>query len=634
MNTQEIKTRLKISQVLKYYGTKSANNNDNGSWWCPIHEIGGKANGHRTPSLVAKDNVGTATCLSQGCFKSDDIFGVIAIMEGLDIKSQFPDVIKKASEIAGISLTKSFIKNKSDKKLNRIPQLKTLQKTHHEYLKNRGIKNIDEIVEYYKLNSWKSYITTELQEDISKRSIKFIPIDKKLKPFCRGEIRTGQLYKSHIQYNSGKFINIFIVAGEKDTWRVHDSIISELKTNNNKNFLLSFIIISSTTGEGNIPKDFFDTFKNQKINNIYICYDNDETGINGSYKVYKLAKSVLPQTKVSILQFEDKHPKGYDLTDFLNQNNTFSDIFTKLKIFEPVIKDNSQIEKLPEGRYFKNNDIFFLAGDISGEAPTIEWIVDNFLPYETVGMIAATGGTGKSWLLMQLAFCVSCGINFMNMKTNGPNRTLLLLGEESKSDVHRRLNAIKSHYRKEIETKKEYLNKNLQFLCVNGKKAILNKKSILYNELLEYIKKNKPKLLIFDPVIRFFDGDENNSRDATRFIELLEDIKNQGMTVLFAHHTSKYGAGNIDQHSSRGSSAFVDGARWQFFLKRLPKNKQYVFEDENEIIVREDRWKYVLAEITKCNGFMPLNYEYSFERLQNGVFQLVSNLIPINKGVI
>jgi len=633
MNTQEIKNNLKISQVLKYYGAKSANNN--GSWWCPIHEIGEKGTGHRTPSLVAKDDVGTATCLSQGCFKNDDIFGVIAIIEGLDIKSQFSDVVKKASEIAGIPFIQPFIKNKNDKKLNIIPQLKPLQKAHKQYLKSRGIKNTDEIIKYYKLNSWKSYITTELQEDINKRSIKLIPIDKKLKPFCRGEIRTGQLYKSHIQYSFEKSVNIFIVAGEKDTWRVHDSIISELKTNkDNKDFLLSFIIISSTTGEGNIPKNFFDTFKNQDINNIYICYDNDETGINGSYKVYKLAKSVLPQTKISILQFDDKHPKGYDLTDFLNQNNTFSDIFTKLKIFEPVIKDNSDTKELPEGRYFKNNDVFFLAGDIAGEAPNIEWIVDNFLPYETVGMIAATGGTGKSWLLMQLAFCVSSGINFMNMKTNGPNKTLLLLGEESKSDVHRRLNAIKFHYNKKIETKKECLNQNLQFLCVNGKKAILNKTSILYNELLEYIKYNKPKLLIFDPVIRFFDGDENNSRDATRFIELLENIKNQGMTVLFAHHTSKYGAGNIDQHSSRGSSAFVDGARWQFFLKRLPKNKQYVFEDENEIIVREDRWKYVLAEITKCNGFMPLNHEYSFERSKNGVLQLVSNLIPINKGVL
>ena len=49
-----------------------------------MHESGGREGGHKTPSLVAKNERGTATCMSQHCFDADDIFNVIAKMERLD----------------------------------------------------------------------------------------------------------------------------------------------------------------------------------------------------------------------------------------------------------------------------------------------------------------------------------------------------------------------------------------------------------------------------------------------------------------------------------------------------------------------------------------------------------------------
>ena len=87
-STQDIKNLVSISQVLRHYGAECTNNSS-GAWWCILHEVGGKNNGHKTPSLVAKDNIGTATCLSQKCFEADDIFSVISKMEGLDIKKRF-----------------------------------------------------------------------------------------------------------------------------------------------------------------------------------------------------------------------------------------------------------------------------------------------------------------------------------------------------------------------------------------------------------------------------------------------------------------------------------------------------------------------------------------------------------------
>ena len=60
-----------------------------------MHEKGGKDKGHKAPSLIAKDTHNRATCLSRRVFQSADIFGVMAKMEGMDIRNDFIKVKKK-----------------------------------------------------------------------------------------------------------------------------------------------------------------------------------------------------------------------------------------------------------------------------------------------------------------------------------------------------------------------------------------------------------------------------------------------------------------------------------------------------------------------------------------------------------
>jgi len=140
------------------------------------------------------------------------------------------------------------------------------------------------------------------------QSVKLIPLVKTLEPFVKGKHRSGQIYRSFNSI-SEQPIQLLIVAGEKDVWRVSDALITGIKNNpDNQKFLSSFVIASSTAGEGYIPNDFFDDFKNQPIENIYICYDLDEAGKKGSSKVYALAKTVIPKGNCTILLFDDNKP--------------------------------------------------------------------------------------------------------------------------------------------------------------------------------------------------------------------------------------------------------------------------------------------------------------------------------------
>ncbi len=600
----DLKNQLTITTVLAHYNVKKGKSKD--SWHCPLHN-------DKNPSMVANDSSGVATCLSQRCFDGSDIFDFIIKMENCNFKES----IKIAANLAGISINDETSKYKN---LEEIPPLKSLLKDHKKFLEKRGILNIDAIIKLYRLKCWKNYISTELSNTASNRTVKLIPIKKKLNPLYLGKNRIGQTYQ--VLDAKSTTTSILVVAGEKDVWKTHDSLLTEMQ-NRPDSTLSNFSIISSTSGENSMPKNFFNDFLNKQIEKIYICYDCDETGKKGNIKIYKLAKSVFPKADIKILQFEKNKPKGYDLTDFLNENNTFSDIFTKLKHSEPA-------DEKPKSQYFDDPDIYFSAGDLMGTPPPIEWIVENFLPKRIVGTITATGSTGKSFFLLQLGVCVATGYNFLDMNT-AQEQVLYLIGEESKADIHRRLYDIKQYYSKKFKNfylKEKLLNEKLHFLCINGKNAILEKNANFFNELTDYIDRVQPKLIMLDPTIRFLKGDENNSQDVTRFIELMEDIKNRGITVLFAHHTNKYGAGDLSQHSSRGSSAFVDGARWQLVLTKLLKKEDYTYED-GEHIEKKDYWKYVLAEITKNNGFRPISETFSFERKKGGVLALFQPIINI-----
>jgi RecA-family ATPase len=94
--------------------------------------------------------------------------------------------------------------------------------------------------------------------------------------------------------------------------------------------------------------------------------------------------------------------------------------------------------------------------------------------------------------------------------------------------------------------------------------------SLFLAALRDYIEAGKFTLVIVDPLARFAGADaEKDNASATRFIQALESLAKLGPTVIVAHHTNKIArrkGGTLDASASRGSSAIVDGARWQCAL--------------------------------------------------------------------
>ena len=64
----------------------------------------------------------------------------------------------------------------------------------------------------------------------------------------------------------------------------------------------------------------------------------------------------------------------------------------------------------------------------------------DFLPKGKVCMIAAEGGKGKTALLVNLAISIATGSPFLSYcSPNKPAKVAMILGEEDRDDIHRRL---------------------------------------------------------------------------------------------------------------------------------------------------------------------------------------------------
>ena len=76
--------------------------------------------------------------------------------------------------------------------------------------------------------------------------------------------------------------------------------------------------------------------------------------------------------------------------------------------------------------------------------------------------------------------------------------------------------------------------------------------------IAESIEYHKPDLVMIDPIINFFSGEENSNSEIhemlSRVDKLIELFK---VAVIIAHHTGKERADDLSFMSARGGSAFA-----------------------------------------------------------------------------
>ncbi|QKL60726.1 AAA family ATPase [Ralstonia solanacearum] len=213
--------------------------------------------------------------------------------------------------------------------------------------------------------------------------------------------------------------------------------------------------------------------------------------------------------------------------------------------------------------------------------PALDYVLPGLL-VGTVGAIIGPGAMGKTMLLTQIACALASGLpplgGALGLAGSAPVKVVLFLAEESCLIMHHRLHSIVAQLAiaANVTDKMamlELLRRNLKLLPLAGQSGLvkLEPGAMNFDEVIDICQ--GARLVAFDPLRRFHDGDENQSKEMTPIVGQAERLAFlTGAAVLLSHHTNRAAilSGMGDQvTASRGSTALPDNVRWQANLSSV-----------------------------------------------------------------
>ena len=224
------------------------------------------------------------------------------------------------------------------------------------------------------------------------------------------------------------------------------------------------------------------------------------------------------------------------------------------------------------------------------------WIIPG-LRAGQVGLLTAPGGTGKSFLLLEIAMSVASGTPLIQgLEPGAPGPVTVLNYEDDDLDIRERGNKILRHWQ-DLDPAE-----NLYVASMSGKVlSLLDMQGQVNDEHVEWLmdRCEGMRLVVLDPLSHLHGADENSAPAMSRLVQVLKGIALETQCgILISHHTAKSatlnGMGDLQQ-SARGSSALVDASRLVMTLTR-PKQSEDGSQDNRNLTLT---W-------AKLNGIAPI----------------------------
>ena len=307
-------------------------------------------------------------------------------------------------------------------------------------------------------------------------------------------------------------------------------------------------------------------------NPIVFMADNDRKNPNNPGLVHaEDANKTLNLDGVVYPDFAENE-EGSDWNDFYilhDCDNNFCERaitkkFKQLPVFNPCLKYQAQAEQLG---LLKAESFTSFIQPLPGE----NFLIDGWIPTESMMMMFAPSGSGKGFVAVDLAYAIANPEvpDWHGKKINKHGPVIYMAGEGQKG-LRKRFAGIAEYWRTNanVPINKTRLGVIQEALPINDDNPDLG-----INRAIANIGRmtTEPALVIIDTTNRYMSGDENKTPDATSFIQAATKIINEfHCSVLIIHHT---GLSQETQGRARGSSVFKAAMDMEF---RISKNNKFI----------------------------------------------------------
>ena len=203
-------------------------------------------------------------------------------------------------------------------------------------------------------------------------------------------------------------------------------------------------------------------------------------------------------------------------------------------------------------------------------------------------MISSEGGVGKSYLAIQLAIRIA----IENLKY----RILFWSTEDMLPNIKKRMEDIWYSFLLGYNEMKPIIFSQINIIGAEAGAIYFDRlnnteKNQLKQEMLHY------DVIILDPLIAFYSGEENSNAEARKFMEFLRSIiVKKMMSIILIHHHNK-------NNTTRGASA-RDTVRLLYTVKTIEIDKKSKYIDPVKRNIFVDKDNLGVTNILKTNNLI------------------------------
>jgi len=266
-----------------------------------------------------------------------------------------------------------------------------------------------------------------------------------------------------------------------------------------------------------------------KMNPCPICGHND-------------CCSVMPDEPALMMCFSDEHDKAFNIWAYMEQVRSLTE-YDAVRYIENVMGLQLDRPKAISTRYKRAPKLKIITAKemVNDKRPKPEDLIGGgLLPFSSLMVISGKEKSYKSFMSVDMAFHLVAGRDWQGHCISKAYKCIILSAEGGYFPMRERLQRMSSGFKEQID---------LDNLLVPEEVSINLLEPDDYALLSQMLKQQQPDVLIFDPLVRFHNGDENASNEMAAVMGILREIIQEfNISIILIHHDTKSGT------AMRGSS--------------------------------------------------------------------------------